>query len=177
MSGTPGRDLLEGFVRGDQTAFEALFRQLGPEVYGWILRIVRDASVADEVLVEAFWRAYRGRARFDPTRSFGAWMRRVATNAALDHLKRARRRPDHSAPADGIAAPAGADPDVVAAVSLAFGRLPEKLRVVATLALIEELPYAEIADALALPVGTVKSRVFRATRRLRDDLTRMGIRQ
>jgi RNA polymerase sigma-70 factor (ECF subfamily) len=176
MSGTPGRDHLEGFVRGDQTAFEALFRQLGAEVYGWILRIVRDASAADDVLVEAFWRAYRGRARFDPTRSFGAWMRRIATNAALDHLKRARGRRDHGAIVVDLPTPAGPDPDVARAVAHAFGSLPEKLRIVATLALIEELPHAEIADALDLPVGTVKSRVFRATRRLRDELTRMGIR-
>jgi len=77
------RDLLGRFVQGDQAAFERLFRQFEADVYGWIVRIVRDRSAADDVLVEAFWRAYRGRAQFDATRSFGAWMRRIATNVAL----------------------------------------------------------------------------------------------
>src|SRR5580765_8007549 len=78
-------ELLERFVQGDQTAFETLFRKFEADVYRWIMRIVRDRSASDDVLVEAFWRAYRGRARFDASRSFGAWLRRIATNAALDH--------------------------------------------------------------------------------------------
>ena len=60
-------------------------------------------------------------------------------------------------------------------MALAFRRLPPKLQVVAVLALIEEQPYGAIADALDLPIGTVKSRVFRATRALRLELTRLGI--
>ena len=60
------------------------------------------------------------------------------------------------------------------AYRLAFGRLPPKLQVAATLALVEEQPYAEIADALNVPVGTVKSRVFRAIRALRKELAHMG---
>jgi hypothetical protein len=55
------RALLDRFVQGDQDAFEWLFRHFQGEVHRWILRIVRDASAADGVLVEAFWRAYRGR--------------------------------------------------------------------------------------------------------------------
>ncbi len=82
MPDTVDRDLLDRFVSGDQDAFESLFRQLSGEVHRWIMRIVRNESAADDVVVEAFWRAYRGRARFDPSRSFGAWMRRIATNAA-----------------------------------------------------------------------------------------------
>ena len=66
------RDLLERFVQGDSAAFELLFRQFERDVFGWILRIVRDTSAAEDALVEAFWRAYRGRARFDSSRSFGA---------------------------------------------------------------------------------------------------------
>ena len=172
-------DLLERFVEGDQRAFEALFRQFEVEVYRWILRIVRDGSAAEDVLVEAFWRAYRGRARFDSSRSFGAWMRRIATNAALVHLKATRWRTVGtvgSAADDRLPAPADPDPGVAESIALAFRRLPPKLLVVATLALIEEQPYAEIADALNLPVGTVKSRVFRASGILKKELSRLGIR-
>jgi RNA polymerase sigma-70 factor (ECF subfamily) len=170
------RELLERFVHGDQAAFESLFRHFEVEVFRWTLRIVRDAGAAEDVLVEAFLRAYRGRARFDPSRSFGPWMRRIATNAALDRLKTARREAGWSVTDDRTPAPAGPDPDVGESIALAFGRLPPKLRIVATLALVEELPYAEIADALELPVGTVKSRAFRAIRALRRELADLGIR-
>ena len=168
--------LLERFVRGDQDAFESLFRQFEREVFGWILRIVRDPTAADDVLVEAFWRAYRGRARFDSSRSFGAWMRRIATNAALDQLAAIRR--DALRRAEGVPGRAltpGSD-SVRESLQIAFRRLPPKLQIVATLALVEEQPYAEIADALDLPIGTVKSRVFRATRVLREELARLGSR-
>jgi RNA polymerase sigma-70 factor, ECF subfamily len=175
MPGAPDADLLSRFVHGDQTAFEQLFRRFEGDVYGWIMRIVRDPSAADDVLVEAFWRAYRGRAHFDPVRSFGAWMRRIATNAALDQLRSTRRRAWHST-ADTLPTPQGSDPDTHDAIALAFRRLPPDLQTVAALALIEEEPYADIADALGVPVGTVKSRVFRATRLLREELARLGVR-
>ena len=134
-------DLLERFVRGDQEAFERIFRRFEVEVYRWILKIIRDRDAAEDVLVEAFWRAYRGRARFDPARSFGAWMRRIATNAALNHLKIIRRHAERMA--DENAAPsADADSGLRESITIAFRRLPPKLCVVATLALIEEQPYA-----------------------------------
>ena len=168
--------LLERFVQGDRVAFERLFRQFESEVHRWILRIVREPAAADDVLVEAFWRAYRGRARFDPSRSFGAWMRRIATNAARDHLRAARSRAGWRVADDTMPAPAQTmqDPGVSHAIAAAFRRLPPRLLVVATLALVEEQPHAEIADALGLPLGTVKSRVFRAVRALRKELARLG---
>ncbi len=176
MPDSQDRALLERFVQGDPAAFESLFRHFEVEVFRWIVRIVRDAGAAEDVLVEAFLRAYRGRARFDPSRSFGAWMRRIATNAALDHLRRARREAGWSATDDHTPAPAGSDRDLGESIAFAFRRLPPQLQVVATLALVEEQPYAGIADALDLPIGTVKSRVFRAIRALRKELAAMGIR-
>jgi RNA polymerase sigma-70 factor (ECF subfamily) len=175
MPGEPDAETLSRFVQGDQTAFEQLFRRFESEVYRWILRIVRDRSAADDVLVEAFWRAYRGRAQFDPGRSFGAWMRRIATNAALDELRSARRRGWRPVD-DTLPAPRGVDRDTNDAIALAFRGLPPNLQAVAALALIEEQPYADIAAALDIPIGTVKSRVFRATRFLREELARLGVR-
>jgi hypothetical protein len=75
---------------GELEGFEALFRQFQGEVYRWILRIVRDSGVAEDLTVETFWRIYRARARFDPSRSFGPWARRIDTNVALDYLKTVR---------------------------------------------------------------------------------------
>jgi RNA polymerase sigma factor (sigma-70 family) len=84
-------ELLERFAAGDLEAFEELFRLHQKQVYAWIVRIVRDSGIAEDLTVETFWRIYRSRARFDPGSSFGAWAYRIATNAALDHLRRARR--------------------------------------------------------------------------------------
>jgi len=176
MPDEPDADLLERFVRGDQEAFESLFRQFEHDVYGWIVRIVRDTGRAEDALVEAFWRAYRGRARFDSTRSFGAWMRRIATNAALDQLRVARRDARRLGFDTPRPAPGPASDNRRESIQIAFRRLSPKLQIVAVLALVEEQSYAEIANALELPIGTVKSRVFRATRALKEELARLGIR-
>lgn len=172
----PDRSLLERFAQGDQAALEALYRRFSTEVYVWILRIVRDSSAAEDVLAEAFWRAYRAHARFNASRSFGAWMRRIATNVSLDHLRRERRHAVSDQAGRETSAPAGADPDLRESITVAFRRLPPKLRVVASLALIEDRPLVEIAEALGVPVGTVKSRLSRASARLRQELARLGVR-
>jgi RNA polymerase sigma-70 factor, ECF subfamily len=176
MPPEPDGDILRGFVRGDEQAFEQMFRQFERDVFGWILRIVRDRSAAEDVLVETFWRAYRGRAQFDPERSFGAWIRRIATNASLDHLRARKATREWRTADDALPAPPGSDRETNDAIARAFRRLPADLQIVAALALLEEQPYADIADALGIPEGTVKSRVFRATRALREELTRLGVR-
>ena len=168
-------ELLERFAKGEIDAFEALFHEFQHQVYGWIIRIVRDPAAAEELTVETFWRIYRSRARFDPRRSFGAWARRIASNVAIDHLKSSRPRPETSETRSVL------DPDPVIrreqhnAIRQAFHALPVRLRVAATLALIEERPYEEIAQALGTSVGAVKSRIFRATRLLRRRLQQQGI--
>lgn len=187
MPDEPGHEFLQRFVHGDRVAFEALFRTYQHEVLRWALRILRDRSAADDVLVEAFWRAFRSCARFDPSRSFGAWMRRITTHVAIDHLNAARRRAwvslDDSASnrvgrgplGEGHIACGGPADGAADDIERAFHTLPPKLRVVATLALIEECSLAEIAEALDVPIGTVKSRLFRATRHLRKELARQGV--
>jgi len=179
MMGTVEAEL-EQFTRGDIQAFEALFREYQREVYGWIIRIVHDSGAAEDLTIETFWRIYRARTRFDPRRSFGPWARRIATNLALEHLSRRRteRSLDDGLPMRALATRAP-DPaiwaDVCAKVLAAFDELPAKLRVTATLAMIEERPYAEIADALGISTNGVKSRVFRAVRLLRKSLEKRGV--
>jgi RNA polymerase sigma-70 factor (ECF subfamily) len=169
-------ELLKRFSQGDPEAFEALFRQFQAEVYGWIVRIVRDPSVAEDLTVETFWRIHRARGRFDPSASFGAWARRIATNLAIDHLR--RTRPEVALP-DDLAQPATGDPIVCREtrrqIAVAFRRLPLKLRVAATLSLIEERSPKEIAEALDISEGVVRVRVFRAVRLLRQQLRRVGM--
>ncbi|MGO9229102.1 MAG: RNA polymerase sigma factor [Terriglobales bacterium] len=165
-------ELLEQFVRGDLDAFESIFREHQNGVYGWIVRIVRDPAAAEDLTIETFWRIYRARARFDATRELGPWARRIATRLAYDHLKAAR--PETVLLGD-IPQPGATDEGVSSAIRLAFAGLPPRLREVAELALIEEKSYAEVAQALAISVGAVKSRAFRAVRLLRKTLRRLGV--
>ena len=147
-------ELLERFALREMDAFEALFRQQQADVYRWMMRIVRDHAAAEDLTMEAFWRAHKAHASFEPAGNsrgnFGAWMRRIATNLALDHLR------------DQIES--------------AFRALPPKLRIVARLSLVEEVPHAEIAEALDISEGAVRTRVHRATHHLRETLRNMGAR-
>src|SRR5215510_13047709 len=133
-------ELLERFAQGELEAFETLFRQFQGEVYGWIVRIVRDPSAAEELTVETFWRIYRAHARFDPARSFGAWARRVATNVALDHLSNVRPEVEFVEFSEDLLQRPPPDPavqhDIRERIRCAFRQLPAKLQVAATLALI-----------------------------------------
>jgi RNA polymerase sigma factor (sigma-70 family) len=169
-------DVLRRFCHGDLDAFEVLFRRHQSEVYGWIVRIVRDPATAEDLTVEAFWRIYCIHARFDPARNFEPWARRIATNAALDYLKTVR--PEIGLPED-LASPTLLDPSISEELrrktACAFSLLPPKLQVAAKLALIEEQPYKEIAEALDISTGAVKVRVFRALRLLRKELKRQGV--
>jgi RNA polymerase sigma-70 factor (ECF subfamily) len=173
-------DVLNQFRQGDADAFEALFRQHQRAVYGWILRIVRNPSTAEELTVETFWRIYQARVRFDPAQGFEGWARRIATRVALDWLRMRRTESEVSFEVCAeAAAQAVTDPAVTAEIrrktALAFGRLPPKLRIAATLAVIEEQPQKDVAAALGISVAAVKVRVFRALRLLRKDLEQQGI--
>lgn len=170
-------ELLERFAAGDVEAFEALFRQHQCEVYGWILRIVRDRATAEDLTIETFWRMYRAHARFDAARgNCTAWLRRIATNAALDHLRRTRREvPLPEDPPDAPKVPAAERSELQRTILSAMNSLSPRLRVAVVLALVEEESYDRIAEALGISVSAVKVRVFRGVRILRKELSRAGV--
>jgi len=169
-------DLLQRFAAGDLQAFESLFRQYQADVYRWIVRIIRDPAAAEDLTVETFWRFHNSRARIDPAGNCGAWLRRVATNLAIDHLRRAR--PTETLLAEPPA-PAQADPAVNEetrrALRQALGELSPRLRIVVQLALIEDESYASIAESLGISLSAVKVRIHRATRILRNKLSGRGV--
>ncbi len=169
-------DLERRFAAGDLDAFETLFRRHQAEVFGWVVRIVRDAALAEDATIETFWRIYRARARFDARREFGPWARRIATNVAIDFLK---AKPREIAGVDVAEAPVNPQPtrdrSVTEAIRIAFRQLPAKLQAAASLALIEEESNTEIAAALGISVAAVKSRVHRATGLLRRNLRKLQI--
>jgi RNA polymerase sigma-70 factor (ECF subfamily) len=118
-------DLLQRFAHGEIDAFETLVRQFQGDIYAWTVRIVRDPGVAEDLTVETLWRVYRARHQFRPDCNFGAWTRRIATNLAIDHLR--RNRPEQSF----LAEPQGAqqaDPvvqrETQERIQQAFRRLP-----------------------------------------------------
>jgi len=173
-------EMMNEFRKGNpatyEAAFEALFRLHQGAVYGWLLRMVRNPAAAEDLTVETFWRIHRAHARFQPARGFEAWARSIATHAALDWMRTARVEIELPA---ALAGPAIADPaineEIRRKTALAFGHLPPKLRIAATLAVIEQQTHKEVAEALGISVAAVKLRVFRALRSLRKDLERQGI--
>jgi len=169
-------ELLRRFALGEIEAFETLVRQFQSDIYAWTVRIVRDPGIAEDLTVETLWRIYRARHQFRPDGNFGAWARRIATNLAIDHMR--RKQPDQNLIEEPAAAPQLdhlIQRDAQVKIQQAFYRLPAKLRVVATLALVEERPYEEIAAALGISISAVKVRAFRAVRILRERLTRAGL--
>ncbi len=169
-------ELQERFAAGDLEAFEVLFRQHQKEVYAWIVRIVRDTGIAEDLTVETFWRIYKHRSQFRPDGNFRAWARRIATNASLDHLRHNRQEfalPENLACATN---PDGAvRRETRERINKAFHELPAKYRLIATLALVEEETYSEIARAVGISESLVKVRVFRAVRMLRKKLNSLGV--
>lgn len=164
------------FASGDLDAFEVLFRRHQAEVFGWIVRILRDGPLAEDATIETFWRIYRARARFDSRHPFGPWARRIATNVAIDFLK---ARPREVAGYDVAEMPGASgairDRSLSDAIRAAFRQLPAKLQAAASLALIEEESNAEIAAALGISVAAVKSRIHRSIGLLRKSLRRLQV--
>lgn len=170
-------ELLERFAAGDVDAFESLFRQYQGEVFRWIMGIVRNRATAEDLTVETFWRMYRAHARFDyAAGNLGGWLRRIATNVAIDHLRRSKVEvplPDDlpNSPGIGLAEQG----DLHRSIYGAMNKLSPRLRVVALLALVEQESYENIARALSISVGAVKVRVHRSVKILRRQLLQEGV--
>jgi RNA polymerase sigma-70 factor, ECF subfamily len=170
--------LLEELLRGDMRAFDALYDRHARALFAFVRAMLRDPTEAEDVLHEAFMALLRERGGAAAPRSLRAWLYKVARNLCLNRL-RARRRADRAVVeaaslADFAPAPAGVDSRLEAAevrerLVAAVGRLPEALAEVYRLR-TAGLSYEEVADALGVPVGTVKSRVHEMVGRLREEM-------
>lgn len=158
--------LAERASGGDRRALEVLLDRHADRIHGVCRRIVTHPEDALDATQEAMIAIARGIRRFDGRAAFTTWCYRVATNAALDELRRKRRRPLPSDP-DAAPEPAATGPsteDRVGArldVDAALRELPEEFRVAVVLRDLGDLDYAEIADVLDIPPGTVRSRISR----------------
>ena len=133
------------------------------------LRITGDADAANDCAQEAFIRAYRALHQYDPTLPFGPWLYRITTNASLNHVQRWHARempvdelPERSAEIDEGPEATAVRREEVAEVVAAMADLPAAYRAALTLRHMQQLSYQEVADALGIPLGTVKTHLHRA---------------
>ena len=169
--------LVERVQRGDKTAFDVLVRKYQQKIIKLVTRYVHDGTEALDVAQEAFIKAYRAIPGFRGDSAFYTWLYRIAINTAKNHLVAEGRRPlDHGV---DLQDPEQYDmqarlrdmdtperllltEEIQRTVESAIEQLPEDLRTAIILREIEGLSYEEIAEAMSCPVGTVRSRIFRA---------------
>jgi RNA polymerase sigma-70 factor (ECF subfamily) len=162
---------------GDEGALAELYDRFGRAAYGLALRIVRDATQAEDVVQEAFMDLWRSAARFDPSRSRPAsYLLTFVHRRAVDLIRREQARPQRGGDIDDLSVASTAEdpPSVVVAseqgttVRQALAALPVLQRQVLELAYFNGLSQSEIAERLGEPLGTVKSRTHVALSRLRE---------
>jgi len=169
--------LVERVQRGDKSAFDTLVLKYQIKIIKLVSRYIRDHSEVQDVAQEAFIKAYRALPRFRGDSAFYTWLYRIAINTAKNYLvARGRRMPNVDIDAQEAEQFEGAEglreyatpeqvalkDEVEATIFLAMEQLPDDLRTAITLREIEGLSYEEIAEAMECPVGTVRSRIFRA---------------
>ena len=169
------RELIERFLGGDESGFEALMDKYYARIDRLALRVVGDGAAAEEIAQEVFVRAYRALPRFRGDASIFSWLYRITVNLCLNHLHRRTRSavpPEVAATLPDVTDPASRleSEQRRALVRRAVDALPPHYRIVIVLSGAEELSYQEIADLLGIPVGTVKSRINFAKRLLREKL-------
>jgi RNA polymerase sigma-70 factor (ECF subfamily) len=173
--------LVERTVAGDQKAYELLVLKYQRRIERLIGRMVRDTDLVEDIAQETFIRAYRALAQFRGEAQFYTWLYRIAVNTAKKALGDLKRDPlvsenalrggdeeDETSAVENELTTAEtpetvlAAKEIAAAVNSAMEALPEELRQAVTLREIEGLSYEEIADVMNCPIGTVRSRIFRA---------------
>jgi RNA polymerase sigma factor (sigma-70 family) len=168
-------DLADRFRQGDPDAVRAVYKTYGPLVFGVAFQTIGDRSLAEEATQEAFVRAWKAAATFDPGRSLAPWLATIVRRVAIDIHRREARRPHVSL--DFVVEHPEAEMSVDRAVEVwdvreAVAALPPDEREVVSLQHGNGLTHVEIAERLRVPLGTVKSRSFRAHRRLAAALGR-----
>lgn len=178
MAGTGGDQVLVDRARkGDRRAFDLLVLKYQQKIVKLVMRYVRDPTEALDVSQDAFIKAYRALPGFRGESAFYTWLYRIAINTAKNHLVAVQRKPveydldagdpeyaERHAPLRDEETPEGIlmQEQLRATVERTISGLPDELRTAIVLREIEGLSYEEIASAMDCPVGTVRSRIFRA---------------
>jgi RNA polymerase sigma-70 factor (ECF subfamily) len=188
MKGLSDPELVRAALAGSQEAFRELVARFERPVFGLIVRMVGEPETAEDLAQEVFVKAYRALASYDPSRKLSSWLFKIAHNATIDHL---RRSGPESLPleddeeggnllatlADGAAeSPAAAAERhaMARALERAIRGLRPDYREAVVLRYVEGLSYEEIAEALAQPLGTVKTNLHRARKQMATTLAAAG---
>ena len=187
--------LMQSYAEGDQTAFADLVRRYGDRLLRYLVRLCRNREEAEDLFQEAFRKVHENADRFQQRGSFKSWLYTIATNVALDGMRKKQRRPEMLSlnattgknaeqnttlgeqvedektrgPADSILLDEQKEQ-----VRYAVEQLPEGQRVTLVLAYYQKLAYKEVAEIMNCSVGTVKSQMYRALRTLKTLLPEMG---
>ena len=171
------QELVKRVQAGDQAAFNVLVLRYQHRVLKLVSRFARDTAEAEDIAQEAFIKAYRALASFRGESAFYTWLYRIAVNTAKNAVVSNRRRPvdfdldredseqfERQSGLKEIDTPEGMllSEEIRGTVAKAIEQLPEDLRMAITLRELEGLSYEEIAEVMECPVGTVRSRIFRA---------------
>jgi len=184
VSGGEDADLVRRCLSGDQRACRDLVRRYERPVYSVLMRVLRRAEDAEDLVQETFVRVFRALDRYDTNRPFAAWVFTIASRLAIDHLRRRRVKtvsltvsePGSSSEERELdVVDPGLTPDEVTShneeevrAAALIDSLPEHYRIVVLLRHQQDLSYEEISEALKLPLGTVKARIHRARALLKD---------
>ena len=180
------QQLVERVQRGEKAAFDLLVSKYQRKIFRLLSRLIRDQAEVEDVAQEAFIKAYRALPNFRGDSAFYTWLYRIAINTAKNHLVSQGRRAPTTTEADIEEAETFDDGDhlrdlntpdsmllskqVAEAVNRAIEQLPEDLRTAIVLREIEGLSYEEIAESMNCPIGTVRSRIFRAREAIAHEL-------
>lgn len=177
-------------IEGSELAFRTLVERYQRPVFSLVLRMVRDRGIAEDVTQEVFVKAWMALSRYDPRRRFASWLFKIASNAAIDQLRRKKlpttpietSEPDQSSILDRIEDERSESPDTLvkrrelsSALESAVAALRPEYRIVVLLRFREELPYRDIAEATGMPLGTVKTNLRRARREIEERLRKDGV--
>jgi RNA polymerase sigma-70 factor (ECF subfamily) len=177
--------LVERVQKGDKAAFDLLVLKYQNKIIQLVNRYVRDADEAMDVAQEAFLKAYRAIDRFRGDSAFYTWIYRIAINTAKNHLVASSRRPPggdiDAQEAEQYDSAAGLrehdtperlllKDEIQATIAEAIEALPDDLKTAITLRELEGMSYEEIAQTMECPIGTVRSRIFRAREAIDDSL-------
>jgi RNA polymerase sigma-70 factor (ECF subfamily) len=170
---SPGSEfeLLARVVSGDHDAFESVMRSHEDRVFSVCLRILGNRELALDATQDTFLTVFRKAGQFQGNSAVGTWIYRIAVNTCYDQMRRAKRRPaeslpEHVDPSDPSAEEALESAALRPEIATALAGLPAEFRSAVILSDLEGLSLPEVAEILDVPLGTVKSRLFRARRLL-----------
>jgi RNA polymerase sigma-70 factor, ECF subfamily len=176
----PDLGVLRKAQKGDERAFSLIVRAYETPVYNYVLRLVGDRSLAEDLTQEVFLRVYQGLPKFSLRCKFTTWLFQVTKNRVLDELRASERRPRHLVALDDIAPLEVMDAPIergetVAALWRAIEALSVDLKMAVLLRDVAGLSYTEIADALEITLATVKWRIYKGREEIALALAREGI--